>query len=261
MKVDNKKLIIAFVVLLIVVVGLLIYMNSGIQYTPKGVNNVAGPVVIKAKENIDTNSGRYDIDPSARGNLQIIDNYIIFWPEVDGGFAFDTEYTATFKEYKTSSGDTIDTISTTFRIGKKTDYSKLQEEVLEKYGVFERSLNPFLEKLPHTEEYRYTIRYIIDEDEDTVDASTYELLGDENNWRDKKDNYTVIIETLVTQGREDSYETYIQEVVNSRQEALNWISAQGVDIEKDIKYSFLPDDATLKDPNLIKDESIPDDDF
>ena len=157
MRISDKRILAIVFIVIAAAIGLFVYSNGQLKYSPKGTNNIAGPIVIKAKEKINPSSGAYTIDPSVEGNMQIIDNYIIFWPEEDGGFVFDTEYTARFSGYTTESGNNIKTVETTFKISKKADYSKLQKEVLTKYGVFEQSVNPFLEKLPHTEDYRYKI--------------------------------------------------------------------------------------------------------
>lgn len=252
-------------VVLAVVIGLV--ANTGqknIEYSPESKTNKSGPIVIKAKSKISTNTGTYSIAPSVKGDLQVIDNYIIFWPADGDGYLEDTTYTAEFKNYKTDVGEELSIPLIRFKIDKEFTYSKLQLEVLEKYGRFEQEANPFLSKLPHTEPYRYHIYYDVVDVPDNKNKSTVELLGNEKNWREKRNNYTVFIETLVFQGRDDSSEVYRQEVQLARQEALDWIRQQGVDVEKDIYYVFSPSldslpATTNNDEDGSRDFSIPED--
>ncbi len=260
-KINTKYIpIIGLVVGLFIVIFLyqVFYASKQLQFSPKGSNTIAGPIVIKATENINPNSGTYNITPAAAGTLQIIDNYIIFWPEQDGGFVLENRYEAEFKDFKTESSKTIKTVNLDFVIDKTTDYDKLQKEVLEKYGRFETSFNPFLEKLPYKEDYKFKISYAINEDPDREDghgeSGIVALLGNKDNWKDKKDNYIVYIETLVIQSPGQEYASYVEDVKQARQDAKNWIAKQGVDIKKDINYSFIPDDKTLLNPGSGREE-------
>lgn len=261
----KKPFVIIGILLLLTVIVLFLsfaQQNNQLEYSPNDSNNIAGPLVIKAKEPIHADSGSYAISPEVAGNLQVVDNYIIFWPEQDGGFVLDTAYRATFKDYRTVSNEPLDQVDMEFTISKDTDYSELQKEVLEKYGVFEASFNPFLEKLPHQEDYRFKISYAIneplehnhEESEEHNEASIVELLGDKDNWREKKDNYIVYIETLVFQSRNQDDASYLQDVQQARKDALKWIADQGVDVNKDINYEFIPDDATLQNPGSGREE-------
>lgn len=262
----NRKPVIALALLAVSLIIALLLFNvlndkDRLQYSPKGTNNMAGPMVIKAHEDIDSKSGTYSISPSVSGNLQVVDNYIIFWPEQDGGFVIDTRYRAIFKDYKTVSNEPIQPVNLEFTISRDADYDELQREVLSKYGHFEASFNPFLEKLPYKEDYRFRINYAINEslghhheDDDDEDAGIIALLGDEDNWREKKDNYIVYIETLIFQSQGQSYESYVHEVKEARKDALEWIAEQGVNVKKDINYQFIPNDKTLQNPGSGREE-------
>lgn len=239
---------------------LAIFMSSqskdSIEYTPKGENNKAGPVVIKAPENINQNSGTYSIQPTAEGYLQTVDNFIIFWPKEGESFKENQRYTAVFSEYKTVSGETVETVETSFTINRGVDYTPLQKEVLEKYGRFEAEpTNPLLEKLPYTRPYRFKVSYIINDLDSNKGKDLREVLGTKTDWKTKKSNYTVVIETLVFQGQQDTLETYINEVHRARQEALEWITSLGVDVKNDIEYEFIPSDDRLTAP-MIREEEI-----
>ncbi|MCA9331788.1 hypothetical protein KC968_02500 [Candidatus Saccharibacteria bacterium] len=234
------------------------YTSKQLQYSPKNNNTIAGPIVIKAREKINPKSGSYTITPSVNGNLQVVDNYVIFWPEQDGGFVLDRTYQAVFKDFKTESNKTLKPVNFNITVNKKTDYDKLQKEVLEKYGRFETSFNPFLEKLPYKKDYSFRISYAINEDPDQEDShresGIVALLGNKDNWKEKKDNYIVYIETLVIQTQNQSYASYVEDVKQARQEAKDWIAEQGVNVEKDINYAFMPDDKTLSNPNTSREE-------
>lgn len=259
---NRKNIFILVALILLVVVGAIIYRsNRFITTSPGDKNNQAGPVVIKVKENISDSSGTYSVEPSINGHLQIVDNYIILWPDKEGGFYINESYVVKFRDYKTISGKSLGDIDFKFKV-TETDYSGLQKEVLSKYGRFEVSFNPFLEKLPHKQDLSYRISYSINEHDDHTDfdpnkphdTNIVELLGDDKNWKEKKDNYVVFIETLVIQSVNDSFETYLEDVRQSRKDALDWIRAQGVDPDKDIAYRFIPDDNTLLNPTTDREE-------
>lgn len=258
----NKKLVLIIVTVVVFAVIVILYnalfASKQLQVSPGGENNVAGPIVIKANEKINPDSGTFNITPLISGNLQIVDNFIIYWPEQDGGFIKGARYIATFSDFKTESNKPLKTVDLDFEISESTDYDKLQKEVLDKYGVFETSFNPFLEKLPYKVDYKYKISYVINDDikssRDKNRSGIVALLGDKDNWREKRDNYTVFIETLLFQSPGQSLDSYINDVKRVRKEALDWIKDQGVDIDKDINYEFIPNDKTLQNPGSTSEE-------
>jgi hypothetical protein len=230
--------------------------SGGLEYSPKGKNSKGGPIVIKATDSVDSAHGEFSIYPAVEGDLQIVDNFIIFWPQEGAGFEESVRYNASFKNYKMAGGTQIKDLEISFDIDRYTDYSELQKEVLSKYGRFEVAVNPFLSKLPYTEPYKFKVSFVINEHEGSEDMRIQELLGDEQNWREKKNNYTVIIETLVVQGNRQSYQSFVREVKKARAAALAWISQQGVDTKKDIVYQFVPNDRTLKNPEAEYEEVL-----
>lgn len=235
----------------ILILLFLFVKNSGvIKKSPTKTNNIAGPIVIKSNSPVKKDSGSYKITPSAAGNLQIIDNYIIFWPDHDDSFLIDTDYKAEFKGYETESGKNLGVINLSFKILKNNDYDKLQKEVLSKYGRLEESGNPLLEKLPYKKDFSFRISYTLNKQPEPKynqeSSGIIELLGTKDNWKEKKSNYIVHIETVVIQTRNQDNQSYIAEVKQARQDALKWIADQGVDPSKDINFDFNPSDENLK---------------
>lgn len=239
----------------LVVILFAVLKDNKFEYAPSRENSRAGPIVIKAKSEVDPNAGSYTIEPEARGHIQIIDKYIIFWPDQEEGFAEREQYTATLKDYRTLAGEPLKIPTLKFVIDRDAPYHELQKEVLAQYGDLESTANPFLVKLPHTEPYRYTVTYSINHARagEENEKSVLEELGNEQNWREKKNNYLVFIETHVFQGQQESLQDYHQEINLARAEALAWITSQGVDINKDINYQFIPDDDALAAP--LEDQS------
>lgn len=241
------------VVLLLAVVGLAVLLigskSEGVEYSPSSSNNRAGPIVIKARSDIDPKAGSFSLDPAAPGDIQVVDNYIIFWPLSGEGFAEGSSYRATFKGYKLKGGSKLDVPNIRFKVDRNASYTALQQEAMSKYGSYMDTPNPFLAKLPYTKTYRYRVTYVINELRENEGKSTREILGDERNWREKKKNYTVLVETLVVQGNGDSLQTYLQDVAAARNEALAWIKSQGVDPDQDILYAFIPTDEQLRNPS------------
>lgn len=246
----KKVLAVVLPLLLIIVLAILLLSRGGedIEYSPSSTNNRAGPIVIKARSNIDPDAGSLSISPSVPGDVQIIENYIVFWPLDGEGFTEGKSYTATFKDYQLKGGNKLNIPRIRFKVDRNTDYTALQREALSKFGRFEGALNPFLTKLPYTEPYKFRITYRINELRENEGKSNREILGDERNWREKKANYTVLIETLVVQGNDDSLQTYINDVTAARNAAMTWIKSQGVNPDKDILYAFIPTDEQLKSP-------------
>ncbi len=248
-----------FSVFILITLFLFVKNSRGIKISPIKNNNIAGPIVIKNNSPVNKGSGSYKITPSAAGNLQIIDNYIIFWPDHDDSFLVDTDYKAEFKGYETTSGKNLGTINLSFKVLKNNDYDKLQKEVLSKYGRLEESGNPLLEKLPYKKDFSYRISYVLNKQPEPKynqeSSGIIDLLGTKDNWKEKKSNYIVQIETIVIQTRNQDNQSYIVEVKQARQDALKWIADQGVDPSKDINFIFIPSDEELTNTSVVPEQA------
>lgn len=251
----NTSLVSLVILVFISIILLFVSTNKNkLQVSPKKSNNIAGPIVIKNNEPLKQGSGVYEITPAAAGNLQIIDNYIVFWPDHDNSFGFDTSYKAVFKDFKTNSDKVLKNISLDFKISKNSNYDKLQKEVLTKYGRLENTGNPLLKLLPYQKDFSYRISYTLNKQPEPkynqTESGIIALLGTTNDWREKKENYTIHIETLVTQTRNQEYQAFLQDIKQARQDALKWISEQGIDTTKDIIYDFTPSDKELANTSI-----------
>lgn len=230
MKYINKrsfKFLIIFI-FLIILFFVAHNMTRLYEYSPTKINNKAGPIVIKFKQPVNPNEGEYTIEPKVNNKLQIIDNYIIIWPEEGLGFDNEKTYSASFHKFRTVSGKDIPNIKIKFTVNKDWGYSKLQEYVLSKYGHFESSDDSFINKLPYQKDFEFKISASIDY----------------NNTK----YYTILIETLVMPGKNNTQDEYIKEVKDARNKALGWIQQQGVDIKKN-SILFSPNDETLYNPH------------
>lgn len=248
-----------FSVFILIILFLFVKNSGGIKTSPIKTNNIAGPIVIKSNSPIKKGSGSYKITPSAAGNLQIIDNYIVFWPDHDNSFLNDVEYNAEFKGFKTESGTDLGVFNFSFKVLKNNDYDKLQKEVLSKYGRLEDTGNPLLEKLPYKKDFSFRISYVLNKQPEpkyNQDSSgIIDLLGTKDNWKEKKSNYIVQIETIVIQSRNQDNQSYIAEVKQARQDALKWITNQGVDPSKDINIIFIPSDEELTNTSIAPEQA------
>lgn len=248
-----------FSVFVLIVLFLIIQGAGGIKTSPIKTNNIAGPIVIKSNSPVKKGRGSYNITPLAAGNLQIIDNYIIFWPDHDDSFVVDTNYKAEFKGYETESGKNLGTVSLNFKILKNSDYDKLQKEVLSRYGRLEEPGNPLLSKLPYKKDFSFRVSYVLNKQPqpkyNQESSGIIDLLGTKDNWKEKKSNYIVQIETIVLQSRNQDYQSYVNEVKQARQDALKWITDQGVDTSKDINYIFIPSDEELSNTSIAPEQA------
>lgn len=191
------------------------------DYYPTDINNTGGPVVIKTIEAVDqTETGRIVVTPDAKGEIQVSDEYIIFWPSPPNGFMHDTSYEVTISGYRTISDKEIGTITLRFVIDESIGYSPLQTEVQRRYERPEGLLNdPILTKILHTEPYSFRIS-LVDEGKFGVTP------------------HVILIETLVLQGRNESIESFEANSAAAKEAALTFIREQGVDTENDITIVY-----------------------
>jgi hypothetical protein len=102
--------------------------------------------------------------------------------------------------------------------------------------------NPFLAKLPYgsTDDIQNRPYFLVG----------YKVKGDvgnDLNWKTKKDNYCVIVTTNAQNFYEEGTQNYIGLTKLWRNNALEWIKSQGAVPGQDINYTFEP---ASKSPGL-----------
>ena len=219
------------------IIIILVTSNSGsrtnspdLEYAPNSKTNNAGPVVLKYRQNIDQSKGSLVISPTPQGEIQIIDEYVIFWPQRGLGFTNETEYSVTSSGFMYLDGTLLPSETFTFYVDPNEVYHPLQLDVFQKYDEAEENTAPFLGLLPYEKQYEYRISYSPADIEDRDELTPY--------------NSLFVIEILVYQSRFDTIEDHIANVQNARQDALEWIRSNDIDPD-DIEYVFSPTDRQL----------------
>jgi hypothetical protein len=145
--------------------------------------------------------------------------------------------TLKIKNIVSVSGSVINesTINYDVKYVKFNSLNKEQQKIQIEQSVITESSNPFLAKLP----YGST---------DDINNKPYFLIGykakgdvgNDTNWKTKKNNYCVVINTNAQNFYEEGTENFIGLTKLWRNNALEWIKSQGVIPGQDINYTFEP---------------------
>lgn len=202
---------------------------------PSGVSNRSAPIVLQAIAPVDPTSGTFTISPDTPGETQIVEQYVIFWPDEGSLLRSGARYQATFADYQTIDGKAIETLVLEFPVQRGVDYYPLQQEVIRNYKHIDGARNdPLLDALPHSEPFLFRVS----------------LLGE------TADEVTVLIETLTIQGRDETDESYSEQVFLARQEALGWLASYGEERTdgKTLTIVYAPTDGGLSGIHNHTDE-------
>jgi hypothetical protein len=212
--------------------------NDEPQYSPNGSGPLSGPVVISFPDTISPENGVFALNPEAKGVVEKVDNYLLFWPDYTQGFVDGEEYTVSANGVRSVKGKEYPEVKFSFVINQKTPYDKLQLHVFGKYFSGEEDTDSFLSLLPHRKSLVYNIKYIIKEGS-TNPSPTIE-------------DVDLVVETLIGQGRFDTLEEHLVNVKIARSEALEWIKDQGFETS-DATIIYSPTDRDILVPGSSTD--------
>lgn len=113
--------------------------------------------------------------------------------------------------------------------------SKQQQAIAVGESIIPEDSNPLLRLLPYS-----SSSSIVDEAYFLIEYKSRGNTGNSLDWKSKKNNYCVIINTNAADFYEEGTDNYIQLTKALRERAIVWIKKQGVDPSLDINYTFKP---------------------